>query len=130
MDKQFKTKCVTKVTSYLYKQFKNHQTIVDYGDFDWRWKMHYLRGMSRAIVDYALYGQCKIAPEANPEYLKYVSNSYQEPKKKYYEKLAVNPDEDEVIQDIESIIKIALYDENNDFKKEAKAIMKIILATN
>lgn len=54
-----------------------------------------MSNVSRAIVDYALYGRCIIDPEAHPEYLKQLSSSYEEPKVKFKGCLAINPENNE-----------------------------------
>ena len=88
-----------------------------------------MRNMSRAIVDYALYGQCTIAPEANPEYLKQLSNSYEEPKVKFRGCLAVNPENAYSIQNLKEVLSTALHDEVTNFENDVKAMLDLIVAT-
>ena len=129
MDKKLKSKAVRKVTSYLYKRFKEHETIVCYGGNDLSWRRRYLSNVSRAIVDYALYGQCTIATESYPEYLRQLSNSYEEPKVKFKGCLAINPENNESINNMKEMMSTALDDDVIDFENDVKAMLDVIVAT-
>jgi len=129
MDKKFKSKAVTKVTSYLYKRFKEHKTIVCYGGNDLSWRRRYLSNVSRAIVDYALYGRCIIDPEAHPEYLKKLSSSYEEPEVKFRGCLAINPENNNSINNMKKVLSTALHDDVIDFENDVKAMLDVIVAT-
>ena len=50
MDNRTKYKITNKVTSLLYNEYKNHETIEEYGNHDdWRMKMAYLKPQFRKL---------------------------------------------------------------------------------
>lgn len=128
MENKVKNVIINKVTTLLYKKFKNHQTIVLWGGDDWRWKKVYLKNVSVSLVNYALYGKCMMAPERQYDYLKWLAKDYQEPKVKYNVFFAIDVNSERDIKDMESILMKQLHDNEIDVRETINEIIQIIVS--
>lgn len=129
MDNRTKYKITNKVTSLLYNEYKNHETIEVYGGYDdWRMKRAYLKNVAFSLVNYALYGRCRMAPEAFYEYLVQDAKKYQEPQKKFKGILAIDPDNEKDLKDMESVLKKQLEDDKLDAREVINKAIQIIIS--
>lgn len=126
MNKRLIRKMTNKVTSVLYNEYKNHETMVDWGGDDWRWKKHYLRNVSFSLVVYALYGQCRIAPEAHYQYLEYLAANYPEPEFTFHGIFAFNPDNEKHLSEMDNILYTCLHDTSIDARKTVKQVLQVM----
>lgn len=128
MDNRTKYIITNKVTSLLYNEYKNHETIEEYGDHDWKMKRAYLKNVAFSLVNYALYGRCRMAPEYFYEYLVQDAKKYPEPQKKYKGILAIDPDNEKDIMDMESVLKKQLYDDKLDASEVIIKAIQIVIS--
>lgn len=129
MDNRTKYKITNKVTSLLYNEYKNHETIEEYGNHDdWRMKRAYLKNVAFSLVNYALYGRCRMAPEFFYEYLVQDAKKYQEPQKKFKGILAIAPDNEKDLKDMESVLKEQLEDDKLDAREVINKAIQIIIS--
>lgn len=128
MDNRTKYRITNKVTSLLYNEYKNHETMEEYGGHDWRMKRAYLKNVAFSLVNYALYGRCRMAPEFFYEYLVQDAKKYQEPQKKFKGILAIDPDNEKDLKDMESVLKEQLEDDKLDAREVINKAIQIIIS--
>ena len=128
MDNKTKNKIINCITSFLYNEYKNHETIVKWGGDDWRWKRVYLKNVAFSLMNYALYGVCAMAPERQFAYLQWVAQRYQEPRVKYNGVLGINPEREEDMVGMELVLKKQLHDNKIDARATINQVIQIILS--
>ena len=122
----FVKKATNKVTSILYNEYKNHKTMVDWGDDDWRWKKHYLKNVAFSLVTFSLYGRCAIAPEAHYEYLVERAKNYQEPVEKYRGVFAIDKEYERHMKQMDEILCKCLHDQSINARNTNMEVLKVI----
>ena len=127
MNEKIKNKIINQVTSMLYQEFKNHETIETWGGNDWRWKRVYLKNVGYSLINFALYGKCVLAPGRQFAYLKWMANDYKEPRVKYNGVLAIDPANEDTMKQMESILKKQMHDDEIDARATINKIIQIIL---
>lgn len=128
MDNKIKKTIINKVTILLYNEFKNHKTIETWGSGDEKWKKVYLKNVGFSLINYAIYGRCLMAPERQFAYLENRALQYEEPKKKYKGVLAINPEDEQDLMDMESILKRQLHDNEIDARNTINNVIQTIIS--
>ena len=78
------------------------------------------------MVTYALYGQCRIDPEAHFQYLEYLAASYPEPEFTFNGIFAFNPDNEKRLSEMDNILYTCLYDTSLDARKTVKQVLRVM----
>lgn len=130
MNKNLVSKATNKVTSILYNEYKKHETLVDWGEYDgindWRWKKHYLKNIAFSLVTFALYGECMISPEAHYAQLEEWAKKSQEPKKKYRGVFAIDPEWEDHLKQMDNILCKCLHDKSINARKTILEVLESI----
>lgn len=109
--KTIKNEMIRKVGSLLNKNFKKHPTpIAILGEGS---HLDMMRSLGASCVNYLLFGKCSVCIESCWEEIEWYSENYDEPKTKYSVFFGIDPNDENTIEGIASVIAEGLLDEGD-----------------